>query len=132
MPGLNDSLYAESGAQTVAAAAQIPLTLSNATANTVMSVSNNAVVLPAGTYLVSFGGTGTPSTGNETGVQLYVNGSALAYGTLTTYATATVSGNVGKTLVLTVTSAGTLTLFNPTDDSVVYSDAYITASKLTT
>ena len=97
-----------------------------------MSVSGNNVIIPAGTFLVSYGGTGTPVDGTVMGVELYVNGVALTNSELTNYATTTVAGSVSKTLLITEAAAGTLAIHNPTATTVNYDNAFITVSRLTT
>ena len=59
---LQDALYAYDGTQTVASATIIPLANSTTTPTTTMSLASNAITLPTGTYLVTYGATGTRTT----------------------------------------------------------------------
>jgi len=97
--GLNDSLYAESSTQTVEANAIIPITQSAVTTPTTLSVQNNQVVLPAGTYLISFGATLSTPTTTEVGVTLYANDQPLANQNLFTDADEGEYGNLNKTIL---------------------------------
>lgn len=75
---LQDALYAYGGTQTVASATIIPLANSTTTPTTTMSLATNAITLPTGTYLVTYGATGTRTTDGNLSVQLYENGTAIS------------------------------------------------------
>ncbi len=127
--GTADSLYASSGAQTVADATIIPLTLTSATPDTVMSVATNAVSLPAGSYLVSYGANGT-SAGTALSVQLYQDGVAVASELLSSEASTTAPANLSRTILVNATGATTLALYNVSGAEATLTNANITALKV--
>ena len=132
--GVSDGIYANSGAQTVAANTIIPLTQAGATPATALSVGNNAVNLPAGTYLISYGATGNPSgtTPLNVTVGLYVNGAPIATERVTDHLDgANDSANASKTIILTLPDASTASLYNLSTAAVTFDSAYLTALKLT-
>ena len=133
-PGTNalqDALYAHSGTQTVASNSVIPLTLSTTTPTTTMTLSNNAISLPAGTYLVTYGATGTRTTDGNLSAQLYANGSALANEIVSDNATSANSANLSKTILYTAAADGTtLSLYNTSGESVNLTGANITAVRI--
>lgn len=133
-PGTNalqDALYAYSGTQTVASNSVIPLTLSTTTPTTTMTLSNNAISLPAGTYLVTYGATGTRTTDGNLSAQLYANGSALANEIVSDNATSANSANLSKTILYTAAADGTtLSLYNTSGESVNLTGANITAVRI--
>ncbi len=131
--GTGDALYASSGAVTVTAGEIIPLTLTTATPNTTLGVTTNAITLPAGTYLVSYGGTGTSqnTTDSTVSIQLYTDGAAIPTEIVTAQSTTTSPANLTKTIVYTATADGTtLSIYNASTDSVALTDANITALRL--
>ena len=133
-PGTNalqDALYAHSGTQTVASNSVIPLTLSTTTPTTTMTLSNNAISLPTGTYLVTYGATGTRTTDGNLSAQLYANGSALANEIVSDNATSANSANLSKTILYTAAADGTtLSLYNTSGESVNLTGANITAVRI--
>ena len=131
--GVSDGIYANSGAQTVAANTIIPLTQAGATPATALSVGNNAINLPAGTYLISYGATGNPSgtTPLNVTVGLYVNGTPIATERVTDHLDgANDSANASKTIILTLPDASTASLYNLSTAAVAFDSAYLTALKL--
>ncbi len=128
---LQDALYAYGGTQTVASAAIIPLSTSLTTPATTMSLSSNAVTLPAGTYLVTYGATGERASDGNVSVQLYVNGTANSNEIVSDYATSANAANVSKTILYTATADGTtLSIYNVSGDSVNLTGANITAMRI--
>lgn len=128
---LQDALYAYGGTQTVASNSVIPLTLSTTTPTTTMTLSNNAISLPAGTYLVTYGATGTRTTDGNLSAQLYANGSALANEIISDNATSANSANLSKTILYTAAADGTtLSLYNTSGESVNLTGANITAMRI--
>ncbi len=128
---LQDALYAYGGTQTVASNSVIPLTLSTTTPTTTMTLSNNAISLPAGTYLVTYGATGTRTTDGNLSAQLYANGSALANEIVSDNATSANSANLSKTILYTAAADGTtLSLYNTSGESVNLTGANITAMRI--
>ena len=128
---LRDALYAYGGTQTVASAAIIPLANSTTTPTTTMALTDNAVVLPAGTYLVTYGATGTRTTDGNLSVQLYANGTAIANEVISANATSANSANLSKTILYNATADGTtLSLYNTSGESVNLTGANITVKRI--
>ncbi len=128
---LQDALYAYGGTQTVATGAIIPLANSTSTPTTTMTLTDNAIVLPAGTYLVTYGATGTRTTDGNLSAQLYANGSALANEIVSNNATSANSANLSKTILYTAAADGTtLSLYNTSGESVNLTGANITAVRI--
>ena len=125
--GTNDALYASSGTATVATGAIIPITLTTATADTSMTVSDNEVnVTEAGTYLVSYFTSGEVAT-NELITSLYLNGVAIANETLNQESTV---GAGSKTILLTLSAGDTLSIYNTSVSAATLSGASLTVLKL--
>ena len=96
-----------------------------------MALTDNAVVLPAGTYLVTYGATGERATDGNLSIQLYENGAAAANEIVSDYATATNSANLSKTILYTSTADGTtLSIHNTSGDSANLTGANITAMRI--
>lgn len=126
--GTNDILYANSGTNSVAADATVPLTQAAATAGTTMSVSANAVNLPeAGIYLVSYFASGSVTTGNLD-VSLYLNGTLIPGETITITNSTDVSA-AGKTVLINAAAAGPLTLHNSSTGTATLTSAALTVLK---
>ena len=128
---LQDALYAYGGTQTVASGAIIPLATSVTTPTTTMSLASNAITLPQGTYLVTYGATGERGADGNLSVQLYVNGAADANEIITDYATTANAANVSKTILYNATADGTtLSIYNVSGESVNLTGANITAMRI--
>lgn len=128
---LQDALYAYGGTQTVASGAIIPLASSVTTPTTTMSLASNAITLPQGTYLITYGATGERGADGNLSVQLYVNGAADANEIITDYATTTNAANVSKTILYNATTDGTtISLYNVSGESVNLTGANITAMRI--
>ena len=95
-----------------------------------MSVSANAVNVPAGTYLVSFGGTGTSGASGTFSMQLYQNGTAIAGETVTNETANTQEANVSKTIVYVAAAPTALSIHNASTEESTYSGANLTVLKL--
>lgn len=128
---LQDALYAYGGTQTVASGAIIPLATSVTTPTTTMSLASNAITLPQGTYLVTYGATGERGADGNLSVQLYVNGAADANEIITDYATTANAANVSKTILYNATADGTtLSIYNVSGESVNLTGANVTAMRI--
>ncbi len=128
---LQDAIYAYGGTQTVASDAIIPLASSVTTPTTTMSLASNAITLPQGTYLVTYGATGERGSDGNLSVQLYVNGTADANEIITDYATTANAANVSKTILYNATADGTtLSVYNASGESVNLTGANITAMRI--
>lgn len=128
---LVDALYASGGTQSVATGAIIPITSTATTPTTTMTVANNAVTLPVGTYIVTYGATGTADTATATmSVQLYANGAAIATEILNDEASPTESANVSKTIVYNATAETPLSIHNASTATINFTGANITVQRL--
>ena len=123
-------MYASGGAQTAAAAAIIPITQTAATPGTTLTVSANAVNVPAGTYLVSFGATGTSGANGTFSVQLYQNGTPIANEIVTNETANTQEANVSKTILYTAAAPTALSIHNASTETSTYTGANLTVMKL--
>lgn len=96
-----------------------------------MSLASNAITLPQGTYLVTYGATGERGADGNLSVQLYVNGAADANEIITDYATAANAANVSKTILYNATADGTtLSIYNVSGESVNLTGANVTAMRI--
>ncbi len=128
---LQDALYAYSGTQTVGSGAIIPLANSVTTPTTTMALTDNALVLPTGTYLITYGATGTRTTDGNLSVQLYAGGTAIANEIISANASSTNSANLSKTVLYNATADGTtISLYNTSGESVNLTGANITAMRI--
>ncbi len=131
--GTSDGLYASSGTQTVAGGTIIPLVESSSSPDTTITVTGNTVTLPAGTYLVSYGGQGTTAGGTDTtlSIGLYENNVAVGTEVLSATSSPTESVSLSRTIVYTAPADGTtLSIYNTGTDSATYTSANITALRL--
>jgi len=125
--GTNDAVYAVSTAATIAAGEIIPITLSAATADTTMTITDNAVnITEAGTYLVSYYVGGSVAT-NEFVTALYLNGAEIANENIVQSNSA---GAASKTVLLNLSAGDTLSLYNTSATEATLSAAAITVLKL--
>lgn len=129
--GTGDALYASSGTQTVDAGAIIPITQTAATADTTMSISADSVNVPAGTYLVSFGATGTSGANGTFSIQLYENGTPMANEIITNETANTQQANVSKSIVYVAAAPTALSIRNSSTEASDYTGANLTVLKLT-
>lgn len=131
--GVCDAIYAWGGTQAVAAGQVIPLAQAAATPTTQMTVSGNAVNLPAGTYQVSFGGTGAGAEGSEAStlqLSLQVAGTPVSGGVIAQSVVASEATNLSKTMLYTATSPTSLALANTSPNTIDFTDAFITVLRL--
>ena len=127
--GTSDIIYANNDGATVDAGAIIPLTLATSTTGTTMSVQNNAVNLPeGGTYLVSYYASGETGTGDAS-ISLYLDGAPITGETITLSNQTGDSFLASKTILVTTANAGTLSLYNTSDQSQVFTGASLTVLK---
>ena len=128
---LQDALYAYGGTQTVESGAIIPLANSVTTPTTTMALTDNALVLPTGTYLITYGVTGERTTDGNLSVQLYAGGTAIANEIISANASSTNSANLSKTILYNATADGTtISLYNTSGESVNLTGANITAMRI--
>lgn len=96
-----------------------------------MALTDNAVVLPAGTYLITYGANGTTTANGELSVQLYENGTAIAGETILGNTAANNAENVSKTILYTAAADNTaLSIHNAAGNDVNLTSANITAMKI--
>ena len=129
--GTSDMIYAGlvTDPTTITAGEIIPIELITATADTTMSVSANAINLPEdGTYLVSYFINGYSASG-EVNVSLYLNGAPLSNENIVLENTANSYSSGSKTVLVTTTGAGTLSLYNTSTSDLTASGASITVLK---
>ena len=130
-PAVADALYASGGAQAVPTNSVIPITQTATTPTTTMTVGDNAITLPQGTYLVTYGASGTVDAANSAlSVQLYANNAPVANEIATSSASTTDSANVNKTIVYTAPATTTLSLHNTSAVTANLTSANITVQKL--
>ncbi len=101
-----------------------------APAGTSLTFAANAITVPAGTYLVSYGASGTNATGTSLSVQLYDADAPVAGTIVTDEAGVATSGSVSRTMLYTTADSAELSIYNVTADSVVLSDAYLTVVRI--
>ena len=94
------------------------------------TVSNNAVNVPIGEYLVTFGGAASTTGATQKTITLYVNGATsnnVVYDGSDTGIT-----SAAKTVYLNFSSPGTLSIYNTTADTASFNNAFITVTQLST
>lgn len=128
--GVNNALYAAGAAQAVETNGVVSLAAQTATPASTITVVGNAVSVPAGTYLVSFGvNVVNQQVGDEANFTLYANGvttgEELYFG-----AGSTVGTVAEKTILYTATAATALTLVNTAAQTVDLTSAHVTVVKL--
>ena len=107
----------------------IPLSTFTQSTGGPFSFANNTINVPIGSYLVTFGGAGNSTAQAQKTITLYVNGAAtneIVYDGTDSIITAS------KTIFLTFPAAGTLSIYNTSDDTVTFSSAFITVTQLST
>lgn len=129
-----DAIYAYGTATDVVQNAVIPLANSRATTTTTMTLTDNAVVVNAGTYIVTYGATGASGVEEDgtISIQLYVNGVADANEIISGVSISrTYPGNLSKTILYTVTNdATTLSLHNTSGATASFSGVNLTVMRL--
>ena len=109
----------------------IPLANSVTTPTTTMALTDNALVLPTGTYLITYRATGARTTDGNLSVQLYADGTAIANEIISANASSTNSANLSKTILFDATADGTtISLYNTSGESVNLTGANITAMRI--
>lgn len=127
--GVSYTVHAETPAtESVATNAIIPIAQTAQSTNGVFTVSNNAVNVPTGEYLVTFGGASSTTGATQKSMTLYVNGAPsnnVVYNGAGTDIT-----SAEKTIYLSFATPGTLSLYNTTADTASYNNAFITVTQL--
>lgn len=129
-----DAIYAYGTATDVTQGDVIPLANSRSTTTTTMSLTDNAVVVNSGTYLITYGATGA-SGAEEDGtvaIQLYVNGVADEGEIISNVSISrTYPGNLSKTILYAVANdATTLSLHNASGTTASFSGVNLTVVRL--
>ena len=133
--GVSSAIYASAVGVTVASTALLPLTQTAVTIGSDMSVSGNALVLPAGSYIITANVSATaPDATAPTPITIgiYANGAQIANEFLEE--TAETSGsvvNMSKTLLLNVTADNTtISLVNTSGQNINIANSGLTALAL--
>ena len=114
---------------TVAPTTIIPIVQTAVTADSGLTVAGNGIVLPAGTYLVSYFANGAVPTGNLS-TSLYLDGAPITGESIVlTPASATDNVGASKTALIT-TTGGTLSLYNTSTDTATLSNASLTVLQM--
>ena len=129
--GVSYTVHAENTAtESVATNAIIPISQTAQSTGGTFTVSNNAVNVPIGEYLVTFGGAASTRGATQKTITLYVNGAAsnnVVYDGSDTGIT-----SAAKTVYLNFSSPGTLSIYNTTADTASFNNAFITVTQLST
>lgn len=129
--GVSYTVHAENTAtESVATNAIIPISQTAQSTGGTFTVSNNAVNVPIGEYLVTFGGAASTTGATQKTITLYVNGAAsnnVVYDGSDTGIT-----SAAKTVYLNFSSPGTLSIYNTTSDTASFNNAFITVTQLST
>lgn len=136
VPGVNNGAYAAGSVQAVAVGGTVALAAHTATPESTVTVTNNAVQLPAGTYLITYGAGVQGEEGAATEVtpwqlSLYANGSAIVGETLSVGTYGAMGTRAEKTILYTAAVDTALTLVNTSANTVNLSDANMTVLQLT-
>lgn len=127
--GVSYTVHAENTAtESVATNTIIPISQTAQSTGGTFTVSNNAVNVPIGEYLVTFGGAASTTGATQKTITLYVNGAAsnnVVYDGSDTGIT-----SAAKTVYLNFSSPGTLSIYNTTADTASFNNAFITVTQL--
>lgn len=127
--GVSYTVHAENTAtESVATNTIIPISQTAQSTGGTFTVSNNAVNVPIGEYLVTFGGAASTTGATQKTITLYVNGAAsnnVVYDGSDTGIT-----SAAKTVYLNFSSPGTLSIYNTTSDTASFNNAFITVTQL--
>ena len=129
--GVSYTVHAENTAtESVATNSIIPISQTAQSTGGTFTVSNNAVNVPIGEYLVTFGGAASTTGATQKTITLYVNGATsnnVVYDGSDTGIT-----SAAKTVYLSFSSPGTLSIYNTTADTASFNNAFITVTQLST
>ena len=129
--GVSYTVHAENTAtESVATNTIIPISQTAQSTGGTFTVSNNAVNVPIGEYLVTFGGAASTTGATQKTITLYVNGATsnnVVYDGSDTGIT-----SAAKTVYLSFSSPGTLSIYNTTTDTASFNNAFITVTQLST
>ena len=129
--GVSYTVHSENTAtESVATNTIIPISQTAQSTGGTFTVSNNAVNVPIGEYLVTFGGAASTTGATQKTITLYVNGATsnnVVYDGSDTGIT-----SAAKTVYLNFSSPGTLSIYNTTADTASFNNAFITVTQLST
>lgn len=129
--GVSYTVHAENTAtESVATNTIIPISQTAQSTGGTFTVSNNAVNVPIGEYLVTFGGAASTTGATQKTITLYVNGAAS--NNVVYYGSDTGITSAAKTVYLNFSSPGTLSIYNTTADTASFNNAFITVTQLST
>ena len=127
--GVSYTVHAENTAtESVATNTIIPISQTAQSTGGTFTVSNNAVNVPIGEYLVTFGGAASTTGAAQKTITLYVNGEVsnnVVYDGSDTGIT-----SAAKTVYMNFSSPGTLSIYNTTADTASFNNAFITVTQL--
>lgn len=127
--GVSYTVHAENTAtESVATNTIIPISQTAQSTGGTFTVSNNAVNVPIGEYLITFGGAASTTGATQKTITLYVNGEAtnnVVYDGSDPGLT-----SAAKTVYLNLSSPGTLSIYNTTADTASFNNAFITVTQL--
>ena len=127
--GTSDVIYASGVTSTVPTNTVIPLTTSVVTPTGTMTLSNNAVNLPeAGSYLVSYSANGSVPT-DDFSFSLYLNDGLIAGQTVVITPVTGGSAQGSNTVLVNVTGASTLSVYNTSTQTATISGVGLTVLK---
>ena len=129
--GVSYTVHAENTAtESVATNTIIPISQTAQSTGGTFTVSNNAVNVPIGEYLVTFGGAASTTGATQKTITLYVNGAAS--NNVVYDGSDTGIRSAAKTVYLNFSSPGTLSIYNTTADTASFNNAFITVTQLST
>ena len=129
--GVSYTVHAENTAtESVATNTIIPISQTAQSTGGTFTVSNNAVNVPIGEYLVTFGGAASTTGATQKTITLYVNGATS--NNVVCDGSDTGITSAAKTVYLSFSSPGTLSIYNTTADTASFNNAFITVTQLST
>ena len=128
---LSDAIYAGAGTQNVANSTVIPISKLGGTTGTTMTVSGNAITVQPGTYLITYGASGSPNTSTTFAIELEQDGAPVTDSKITSE----VPNNddpttVSNTVLLTTDALATLDIKNVSGAQADLTSAGISVVKL--
>ena len=95
-----------------------------------MTVADNAVNVPEGTYLVTYTLNASSGFSTNLGIGLYLNDTLIASENVKVSAAAGELVSISKTAIITVDTASTLSIYNTSDADITIVNAGLSVVKL--
>ena len=128
-PGARDAIYANATAVTLTeTTGLIPINLIRATTGTSMTVTGNTVILPAGTYLVTYNYNATATNTGNAILQLQLGNTAID--TITQAVTTNEAYTGSSTLLVTTTTDTPLGVYKADTNTITYNNVNLTVMKV--